>query len=179
MEEPRRYEKAFDEVILATALETREKLIDVLSSVNESVLEHVLENQVPVGHDGDGIQSAILRSAIRKGVLSREFFPVLCGSSLKNRGVQSVSASLPSLSPFYFLPDWKQLLDSVNDYLPSPPDMHVIGRGGAEALVFKVVRDPIRGALSYVRVYNGELENRQAYLNTRSGEIEKINKLLW
>mmetsp|Transcript_8820 Transcript_8820/g.23879 ORF Transcript_8820/g.23879 Transcript_8820/m.23879 type:complete len:804 (-) Transcript_8820:178-2589(-) len=144
---------------LSSAVEMREKMIDTLSLLNESFMEHVLDCQEDPSPKGDGIDSEKIRAAVREATLRRDVFPVLCGSSLKNRGVQP-------------------LLDAVVDFLPSPDDIQKSKPSPTEAFVFKVVRDPQRGALSFVRVYDGSLNVRSSYINARTGKHEKANKLL-
>jgi elongation factor G len=146
--------------------EYREQLIDVLSSVSETIVEKfVAEEEITVED---------LRSALREGTIANEIVPVLNGTAFKNKGVQP-------------------LLDAVVDYLPSPVDlpptegMDTKGNETLErkpsddepfaALAFKIVADP-HGKLTYFRVYSGTLEKGGTVLNTRSGNKERIGRLL-
>src|SRR5436189_774747 len=117
-----------------------------------------------------------LKAALRKGVVANKAYPVFCGSSLKNKGVQV-------------------MLDSVIDYLPSPADITSIKAsepGNPEnefelptrddaplsALVFKIVTDPYVGRLAYVRVYSGVLSQGQTVQNSTKGKKERIGRLI-
>lgn len=117
-----------------------------------------------------------IHKAIRGAVIKNEFYPVLCGSSLKNKGVQS-------------------MLDAVNAYLPSPLDVGEIK--GTEpddetkeiaikpdasepvvAVAFKIAADPFVGRITFVRVYSGTLKSGSYVINTANGEKERIGRLL-
>lgn len=124
--------------------------------------------------DGEEISIPELKTAIRKGVLSANFFPVLAGSAFKNKGV-------------------KLLLDAVVDYLPSPLDVPAI-KGvlpdGSEdvrpsndeapfsALAFKVMTDPFVGKLTFFRVYSGKLEKGSYVLNSTKDRKERVGRIL-
>ena len=145
----------------------RAEIIEVVSAVDDAVLEkYVTEEPIAAGD---------LRPAIRRGTLSGEFVPVLCGSAFKNKGVQP-------------------LLDAVVDYLPSPLDLppvegtdlrgdEVLVRGTDEAepfaaLAFKIMSDPHVGRLTYFRVYSGRVSKGDQVLNSRTGRTERISRLL-
>jgi elongation factor G len=146
----------------------RESLIETLGEIDESVVDSFLETE-----DYMEVPSDIIRKAVRKSTLQNYALPVLCGASFRNIGVQP-------------------LLDAVTYYLPSPlesePELNVpvtLGKDGylitgreklAVAMAFKVVTDPIRGVMVFVRVYTGKLQsNTTIYVN---GEPLKIGKLL-
>ncbi len=126
--------------------------------------------------DGAEIEEAIIRKAIRDVTLASNFFPVFCGSALKNRGVQP-------------------LLDAIVDYLPSPKDIkpmeghhpkkldEVVVREASDkepfsALAFKIMSDPYVGRLSYVRVYSGHMKTGDAVLNVSENRKERIGRIL-
>ena len=124
--------------------------------------------------DGQPVTEEEIKATIRKGVLKGEFFPVLCGSAYKNKGVQI-------------------LLDAVIDYLPSPIDIeHAEGTlpdGTKEevlpddskpvaALAFKIATDPFIGRLAYVRVYTGTLKSGSYLINTTKGVKERIGRVV-
>jgi elongation factor G len=125
--------------------------------------------------DGKPIPEELLKKAIRRGTLEIKIFPVLCGSSFKNKGVQP-------------------LLDAVVDYLPAPTDLPPISglnpdTGQHEdrhddpaeplaALVFKIATDPYVGKISYIRIYSGTIEAGQAVYNSNIGKHERISRLL-
>ena len=145
----------------------RANLIDELSEIDEVLLETYLENpELPV---------AVIKSALRKGTLANEIVPVLCGTALKNKGIQP-------------------LIDAVVDYLPSPLDVPpAVGRhpktdkpvqfevadsAPLAALAFKLANDPFFGKLVFVRVYSGTLKKGSAMTNPRTGKRERIARLL-
>ena len=124
--------------------------------------------------DGEEISILELKGAIRKGVLSANFFPVLAGSAFKNKGV-------------------KLLLDAVVDYLPSPIDVPAIkgvlldgsddsrvssDEAPFSALAFKVMTDPFVGKLTFFRVYSGILEKGSYVLNSTKDRKERVGRIL-
>ena len=149
------------------AEEYREKLIEAVSMIDDSLMEKYLE--------GEEISEDELKAAIRQGVIDIEIIPVLCGTAFKNKGVQT-------------------LLDAVVDYLPSPLDVpaikgHVEGVEGEverkssddepfAALAFKVMSDPFVGSLTYCRVYSGVLESGSYVLSSVKGKKERVGRLL-
>ncbi|BDV02194.1 MAG: elongation factor G [Candidatus Hepatoplasma vulgare] len=146
--------------------ERRMELFDVISEYDESLMEKVLDEK-EISEDEVNI-------AIRKGVLSAEFFPVLCGSAYKNVGI-------------------KHLLDAVIAYLPSPIDIppiagedmngnKIIRRADDNepfsALAFKIMTDPFVGKLTFFRVYSGILKTGSYVMNTTKGKKERIGRIL-
>ncbi len=146
----------------------KDNLFEVLSDVDDTIAEKYLEGNV------DDIDEKTIKNAIRKGVVLYKFVPVLCGSSLKNIGVQP-------------------LMDAVTDYLPAPTDLPpVIGedakthkhvkRNRTEdepftALVFKVVTNPQTGRIYYIRIYSGKLSLKDTILDVNTGKKERISKI--
>ncbi|MEE4662221.1 MAG: GTP-binding protein, partial [Halieaceae bacterium] len=133
------------EYLLETAEEKRIELIETVSEIDEELMMLYL--------DGEEVDADTLKNAIRNATLSVKFFPVMCGSAFKNKGV-------------------KLLLDAVIEYLPSPVDVAAvkgIDKQGEEvrlpasdeaefaALAFKVMTDPFVGKLTFFRVYSGKL----------------------
>ncbi len=153
--------------LLQEAQERREELLERVAECDDQVMEIYL--------DGQELQVEELRRALRGATLRGELVPVLCGSALRNKGVQPV-------------------LDAIVEYLPSPLDVPpMIGintRTGTEwkcfpdesrpfaALVFKVVSDPYVGRLVYLRAYSGRLRVGSAVLNSVKGKRERISKIL-
>lgn len=149
------------------ANEYREKLIEAVAETDEELMMKYLE--------GEEITEAELKAAIRKATINVEFFPVLCGSAFKNKGVQL-------------------MLDAVIDYLPSPLDIPAIkginpDTGEEEtrpasdeapfaALAFKIMTDPFVGRLTFFRVYSGVLDSGSYVLNTSKGKRERIGRIL-
>ncbi|PPE04740.1 elongation factor G [Entomoplasma ellychniae] len=152
--------------LLDQAQELRDKLVETAVEYDEELMMKFL--------DGEEITVSELKLAIRKGVLSAEFFPVLAGSAFKNKGV-------------------KLLLDAVIDYLPSPldvPSIKGVLPNGQEAerqaddkepfsaLAFKVMTDPFVGKLTFFRVYSGVLQKGSYVLNSTKGEKERVGRIL-
>ncbi|MCS6932929.1 MAG: elongation factor G [Acetobacteraceae bacterium] len=151
------------------AAEYRQKLLDTAVAVDEAAMEEYFAN-------GD-VSVETLKKCIKKGTISGEFRPVLCGSSFKNKGVQP-------------------LLDAVIDYLPSPVDVEGIKVAPAEGqdedserriipvredgpfagLAFKIINDKY-GNLTFVRVYSGVLRSGDMVLNTTKGHKERIGRM--
>lgn len=144
----------------------REELISAVADYDEEVMMLYLEEQE--------IPLESLKRAIRKATLSVEFFPVLCGSAFKNKGI-------------------KLVLDAVVDYLPSPidvPEIRGYDHNGKEidvhssddepiaALAFKVMTDPFVGKLTFIRIYSGVLESGSYVYNSTKGKRERIGRLL-
>ena len=149
------------------AEEYHAKMIETAVEADDSILEKYLS--------GEEITTEELKRCIRKGVLTQKFFPVLCGTAFKNKGVQL-------------------LLDAVVDYLPSPQDLIQITGISVDsdaeiirkiddndpfsALAFKIMTDPFVGALTFVRVYSGKLESGSYILNSTKDERERVGRML-
>ena len=147
--------------------EYRHKLIEAICEQDDALLEKYLGGTEP--------SMAELKATLRKAVIANKIVPVLCGSALKNKGVQF-------------------LLDAVNDYLPSPLDIPAIKatdpKTGAEierpasddqpftALAFKIASDPFVGKLAFFRVYAGHLSAGSYVLNTTTGDKERIGRIV-
>ena len=148
------------------AVEYREKLLEQLSDVDDSIAEAYLE--------GEDIPVQTLKEAIRKGTITNKLNPVLTGSAFKNKGVQP-------------------MLDAVVDYLPSPLDVpsidgtlmdgetpavrHADESEPLSALAFKIATDPHLGKLTFVRIYSGVLDNGSQVLNSTKDRKERIGKI--
>lgn len=152
---------------LDQAQEYREKLIEAVAETDEELMMKYLE--------GEEITNEELKAGIRKATINVEFFPVLCGSAFKNKGVQL-------------------MLDAVIDYLPSPLDIPAIKGVNPDtdeeetrpasdeepfaALAFKIMTDPFVGRLTFFRVYSGVLQSGSYVLNTSKGKRERIGRIL-
>ena len=152
---------------LEQAQEYREKLIEAVAETDEDLMMKYLE--------GEEITNEELKAGIRKATINVEFFPVLCGSAFKNKGVQL-------------------MLDAVLDYLPSPLDIPAIKGVNPDtdeeeerpasdeepfaALAFKIMTDPFVGRLTFFRVYSGVLNSGSYVLNTSKGKRERIGRIL-
>lgn len=154
--------------MVAAAEESRHSMIEKIAETDDDLTLKYLE--------GEEMSVAELKAALRKAVIDGKANPVFCGSSLKNKGVQTV-------------------LDAVIDYLPSPMDIPAVrgynpdnmeeyielpAEDGAplSALVFKIVTDPYVGRLAYFRVYSGTLEQGTMVNNTTKGKRERIGRLI-
>ena len=147
--------------------EWRAKLVEQAAEQDESLMEKYFE-------DPDSITEEEIIAAIRKGTLALDIVPMTCGSSFKNKGVQT-------------------LLDYVCMFLPSPLDTpNIVGTNpetGEEedrkpsedektaALVFKIATDPYMGRLTFFRVYSGKIESGSYIFNVRSGKKERVSRL--
>ena len=152
---------------LDQAQEYREKLVEAVAETDEDLMMKYLE--------GEEITNEELKAGIRKATINVEFFPVLCGSAFKNKGVQL-------------------MLDAVLDYLPSPLDIPAIKGVNPDtdeeeerpasdeapfaALAFKIMTDPFVGRLTFFRVYSGVLNSGSYVLNTSKGKRERIGRIL-
>ena len=146
--------------------EKREELIEAVADFDEEIMMQYLE--------GEEVSVEQIKRAIRKGTLAVKFFPVLCGTAFKNKGV-------------------KLVLDAVIDYLPAPTDIEsVIGHSSKgedvirhadddepfTALAFKVMTDPYVGRLTFFRVYSGKVNSGSYVLNTYKGKKERFGRVL-
>ena len=152
---------------LEQAQEYHEKLVEAVAETDEDLMMKYLE--------GEEITNEELKAGIRKATINVEFFPVLCGSAFKNKGVQL-------------------MLDAVIDYLPSPLDIPAIKginpdteeeetRPASDeepfaALAFKIATDPFVGRLTFFRVYSGVLQSGSYVMNTSKGKRERIGRLV-
>ena len=153
--------------LVERAKEYREKLIEAAVDMDEAALEAYLEGVMP--------DEATLKALIRKGTCASLFYPVLCGSAFKNKGVQP-------------------LLDAVIDYLPSPLDVppikgvdvktgeEVVRKStDAEALsvlAFKIMDDPFVGTLTFCRIYSGKIETGMNIVNSTREKKERVGRML-
>ena len=153
--------------LLDDAKAAHEKLVEGIGNVDDQIALSYLEGHEVTAHE--------LKTAIRRATLANLAHPVLCGSALKNKGVQL-------------------MLDAVIDYLPSPADIPPVKgvdpkHGGdvvrharddepLSAIAFKIVTDPYVGRLAYFRVYSGVLKAGENIYNSTKGERERIGRVL-
>jgi len=158
--------KDIPEDLKEKALSIRNELIEAIAEYDDDFMMKVME--------GEEVSIAEIKEAIRKGVLSADFFPVLCGSAYKNVGV-------------------KHLLDAVVDFLPSPIDIpsikgedmegneierHADDNEPFSALAFKIMTDPFVGKLTFFRVYSGTLDAGSYIQNTTKDKKERVGRIL-
>ncbi|TFH43670.1 MAG: elongation factor G [Chrysiogenales bacterium] len=151
-----------------TARKYREALIEAVAEHDDAIMHAYLEGQEP--------EPAEIRAAIRTITGSTAMFPVLCGSALKNRGVQPVLDAVVE-----YLPSPRDV-KPVNGHDPSNPDVIIFREAGDKepfsALVFKLMSDPYVGKLSYVRVYSGHIKAGEQVFNVTTGKKERIQRCL-
>ena len=152
----------------AEAEEWRAKMLDAVAEFDDELMEKYFEDPETITEDE-------IKRAIRKGTLSMSMTPMICGSSFKNKGVQT-------------------MLDSVCAYLPSPMDTEeIIGHAADDeevqivrhpnedeplcALAFKIATDPYVGRLCFFRVYSGKIDAGSYIWNARSGKKERISRI--
>ncbi|MGN6422690.1 MAG: elongation factor G [Asticcacaulis sp.] len=153
--------------LVEKANEARQYLIDNAVELDDEAMEAYLEGTEP--------SEEVLKKCIRKAVLTSAFFPILCGSAFKNKGVQT-------------------LLDAVVDYLPSPVDIPAtkgidykteeeVTRKASDdeplsVLAFKIMDDPFVGSLTFCRIYSGKLETGMGLLNSTRDKRERVGRML-
>ena len=149
------------------ANEYREKLLDAVSMMDDSIMEDMLE--------GKAVAPSRIRAAIRAATVANHMVPVTCGTSYRNKGVQ-------------------KLLDAIVDYMPSPLDIPAIKGVNPKtekeeervadddapfsALAFKIMTDPFVGRLCFFRVYSGRLNNGASVYNSTKGIRERMGRIL-
>jgi elongation factor G len=148
------------------ANEYREKLIEAAVELDDDAMTAYLEGKMP--------DEATLKKLIRKAVITGAFYPVLCGSAFKNKGVQP-------------------LLDAVVDYLPSPLDVPAIkgvdpkgneierkpnDKDPMSLLAFKIMDDPFVGTITFCRIYSGTLSSGTGVINSTKERKERIGRML-
>ncbi len=155
------------EPFIKTVRHERERLLERIAEVDEKIMDAFVHAR--------SIEVADIKAAIRRIVIQNKFVPVLCGASLKNKGIQL-------------------LLDAVCDYLPSPVDLPAIkgtnpdteefeeiqaqDKAPFSALCFKVTTDPYVGRINYIRVYSGTLNSGDYVWNASRRGKERVSKLL-
>src|ERR1700678_1595530 len=148
----------------------------------EAARHYMIENSVELDDEametylnGDEVTNEVINGCLRKAVLTGAFYPILCGSAFKNKGVQP-------------------LLDAVVEYLPSPVDIPptpgldfkteepVVRRASDDeplaVLAFKIMDDPFVGSLTFCRIYSGKLESGMALLNSSRDRKERVGRML-
>ncbi len=153
--------------LMDKAVEARQYLIDNAVELDDEAMEAYLEGNEP--------SEETIKKCLRKAVLTGAFYPILCGSAFKNKGVQT-------------------LLDAVVDYLPSPVDIpptpgidfkteEPVTRKASDdeplsVLAFKIMDDPFVGSLTFCRLYSGKMETGQSLLNSTRDKKERVGRML-
>jgi len=153
--------------LMDKAVEARAYLVENAVELDDEAMEAYLGGEEP--------SEATIKKCIRKAVLTGAFYPILCGSAFKNKGVQT-------------------LLDAVVDYLPSPLDIpptkgidfkteeevvrHASDEEPLSVLAFKIMDDPFVGSLTFCRIYSGKLETGMSLLNATRDKRERVGRML-
>ena len=153
--------------LMDKAIEARAYLVENAVELDDEAMEAYLGGEEP--------SEATIKKCIRKAVLTGAFYPILCGSAFKNKGVQT-------------------LLDAVVDYLPSPLDIpptkgidfkteeevvrHASDEEPLSVLAFKIMDDPFVGSLTFCRIYSGKLETGMSLLNATRDKRERVGRML-
>ena len=149
------------------AAEWRNKMLEKIAAEDHALLEKFLA--------GEPITPEEIMPVLRKATLEYKLVPVLCGSALKNKGVQlMLDAACYYLPSPIDLPPVKGLDVETNEEIERKPD----DAESFSALVFKIATDPYVGSLGYFRVYSGTLKKGSYVLNSTSGEKERIGRIL-
>jgi len=161
------HDEEIPEDLKATADEARHFMVENAVELDDEAMESYLNGEDP--------SEEALKGCIRKAVLTGAFYPVLCGSAFKNKGVQP-------------------LLDAVVDFLPSPVDIpptpgidykteaavvrHASDEEPLAVLAFKIMDDPFVGSLTFCRIYSGKLESGMGLLNSTRDRKERVGRML-
>lgn len=144
-----------------------EALLEALAEVDELFMEAYLENPEQ--------EAAAVKAALRRAVIAQTLVPVLCGSSLKNRGTQALLDAVVDYLP---APGERQAPVGTNVKTEEPTEVEMAPTAPLSALVFKIATDPYVGRLFFVRVYGGTLKKGQNVYNPRTRKRERVMKLL-
>ncbi|MBU1032393.1 MAG: elongation factor G [Patescibacteria group bacterium] len=154
--------------MMERAIAARNEMLEAVAETDEGLMNKYLA--------GEELDVEEIRTAIRKAVLHLELFPVLCGSALKNKGVQFLLDAVN-----YFLPSPLDV-PPVTGYLPDDPEKTEERLASDEepfsALAFKVMADPFVGKLVFFRAYSGSLKAGSYVLNTATGERERVGRIV-
>ncbi|MFC5410534.1 elongation factor G [Larkinella bovis] len=155
------------EDMLEEAREWRGKLLEAVAEYDESLMEKYFEDENSITEDE-------ILTALRQATIEMKIVPMLCGSSFKNKGVQTMLDYVMSLLPS---PLDKPEIKGVNPNTDQEVVRHPTESDPFTALGFKIATDPYVGRLCFVRVYSGALDSGSYVLNTRSGNKERISRI--
>jgi elongation factor G len=154
--------------LLSEAQEWRDKMLEAVAECDDVVMEKYFDDPAKITEDE-------IHTAIRKGTIAMKINPMICGSSFKNKGVQTL---LDAVCLYLPSPEDTQ---AINGYDPDDADNIIVRKPVTEepltALAFKIATDPYVGRLCFFRVYAGEMKAGSYVLNTRSGKKERISRL--
>jgi len=149
------------------AYEYREKLLEAVAEYDETLIEKFFE-------DPNSITEAEILTALRKAVIDMKIVPMVCGSSFKNKGVQTMLDYVMELLPS---PLDKDVIVGTNPNTDEPVEIRPSESEPFVGLAFKIATDPFVGRLCFVRAYSGVLESGSYIQNTRSGQKERISRV--
>jgi elongation factor G len=149
------------------AHEYREKLLEAVAEYDETLIEKFFE-------DPNSITESEILTALRKAVIDMKIVPMVCGSSFKNKGVQTMLDYVMELLPS---PLDKDVIVGTNPDTDEPVEIRPDEKEPFAGLAFKIATDPFVGRLCFVRAYSGVLESGSYIQNTRSGQKERISRV--
>lgn len=156
--------------LLEKSKEMRAQLLEELATIDESEAFMMKVLEAP-----DTITEAEIHAAIRKGVISNKFTPVLCGTAFKNKGVQPLLDAIVNWMPS---PIDRGTIKGFNLDTDQPMELQPSDDSPFSALAFKIMTDPYVGRLTFIRIYSGMLEKGTAVYNTTKDKRERISRLL-
>jgi elongation factor G len=152
--------------MLEQAKQYRDIMIEEVVNYDDVAMEKFL--------NGEEISVAEIKKCIRNGVLLNKLYPVLCGSSFKNKGVKSVLDAVIDYLPNPLEVEYANAINNQGENVTIKPDVN----GKLCALAFKVATDPFVGRLTFIRVYSGKLTGGSYVINTNNGEKERVSRLV-
>ncbi|WPK26560.1 hypothetical protein PUMCH_003918 [Australozyma saopauloensis] len=181
------------EEVYTSLVKSRESMVETLGELDDQVIEEFFEHE----EDYMKVTASTLISAIRKATIANELTPILCGSSFRNIGVQPLmdavvsflpsplQTAVPEMSSLSVKKVGKKKKDNVAKELEVPAQMHpkqglIINKNPnlTVALAFKVITHPIRGPMTFFRVYSGKLASNSTVVNSRTGNKLHLKKLM-
>jgi elongation factor G len=159
-------------------VEIPEELREVTMAAREQIMENIIETDDDLTTrylEGEEISVDDLRQALREATIRGDVTPVLCGSALRNKGIQRVLDAVVYYLPSPLdVPPMTGIVPKSGEVVERPPE----DKGPLAALVFKIVTDPYVGRLAYFRVYSGTLSAGETVLNTTKDRKERIGRVL-
>src|SRR5574344_1009024 len=162
------YEVPMPDDLKEVAAEYRQKLIEGVAEENEELMMKFFDNP-------DSITEDEIVAEIRKATVSMKIVPVMCGSSFKNKGVQTL---LDAVAAFLPSPMDMTEVDGINPKTDEPESRAIDAKAPFSALAFKIATDPYVGRLCFFRVYSGTLESGSYVYNANTGKKERISRIM-
>ncbi len=146
----------------------REKLVETSVEIDDDIMERYL--------NGDEIREEEIINCLREGIMSRKIVPVMCGSAIKNIGVQML---LDSVIKYFPSPVYKKEVEGIDPRTKNVIKRECAGNTNFSAFVFKTITDPFAGKLTLFRVYSGEIHPDMTVLNATNDEKERIGQIFY